>query len=106
MFAIGSKHRENVGRNPCLVVVHPVVHQHIAADVNVGEVSEPQAQCGCGLDHCGELEIVIGHRFAVRVWILDAQVIFLVLGGRFLGSRGYMLGSHKRCAPAGTFPIG
>ena len=65
----------NIGRNPGLIVVHPVVHQHIAGDIDIGAILIPDAQGGCGVGQGSELPIVIGHRFAIRIGIFDAGVL-------------------------------
>ena len=41
MPALDAEHHEHVGGNAGLVVVHPVVHEHVAARVHVLPVGEP-----------------------------------------------------------------
>ena len=95
VVAGGPENHVNVRSNPGGNVVHAVIHQHIAGYVDVGASRVAVAQGKRRVGHGNPLPVVVGHGFPVPGWVYDAQVLFLIRGGRMLGRRRNFRRRHQ-----------
>ena len=78
MAAGDAEHDENVRGHADVRPVHPVVHQHIADDIDIGAVAEPVAHFGHGFGHRNVLLFAFSHGFAVRGGVDDGEIVDFV----------------------------
>ena len=71
MVTSGAKDDENIGRDPHVVPVHPIIDEQVAADVHVIAFVVADAQRGYGFGQGRVLPVGFGDGFTVGRWVAD-----------------------------------
>ena len=91
-----AEDNENVGGDPNVIAVHPVIDQHIAANVNVIATVVSDAQRGDRFSQRRILPFGFGHGFTVGRWVVDGEIIDFILVIRNL--RPSSFADHRLCS--------
>ena len=72
---VHAEHDEHIRGHPYSVVVHPVIHQHIAGHIDVAPVAVALPQDMDGFGKRFELQVGFGQGFTIRRGVVDVRVV-------------------------------